>query len=291
MFHIIRAIHFLHTEKSDTEISDNFILFHCDIKSANICLRRDYTAKLIDCGLAKFVPVDDSIAILFSVQNTTLGGVFRTPGYICTRYSHEKKTFKACYYVYLFGIFMIELVTGCIQNGQKGDFFKRYFPENFDGNPAEALKLAIPELAKDVDPLADEWEDGSLSSVCSLAIRCIQYRFGNRPTTSELVEKLGELVCQTYHNVGGGPIESCGGKMGTLSLNKSNKQRHVCSKVSTFVSMCKDHSTCQQCFEDHVITHLGDETIQCPIKGCDQSFSNKECSRARSCPEICMFFM
>jgi len=289
MFDIIRAIHCLHTEKSD-----NFILFHRDIKSANICLERNYTAKLIDCGLAKFVPVDDSIstsAIPFSVRNTSHVGAFGTPGYICPWYCRGKRTYEASCDVFSFGIVMIELVTGCLQFGRLKEFHERYFPENFDGTPTQALEVAIPKLVDDVDPLADEWEDGSLSSVCSLAICCIQYRFGNRPTTSELVEKLGELVCQTYHNVGGGPIESCGGKMGTLSLNESNKQCHVCSKVSTFVSICKDHSTCQQCFEDHVITHLGDETIQCPIKGCDQSFSNKECSRARSCPEICMFFM
>ena len=93
-----------------------------------------------------------------------------------------------------------------------------------------------------------------------------------------MVEKLGELVCQTYHNVGGGPIEFCGGKMGTLSLNESTKQCHVCSKVSTFVSMCKDHFICQQCFEDHVYTHLGDETIYCPINGCDKTFSNEDLS-------------
>ena len=199
MFHIIRAIHFLHTEKSDTEICDNFILFHCDIKSANICLRRDYTAKLIDCGLAKFVPVDDSIAILFSVQNTTLGGVFGTPGYICPRYSHEKKTFKACYYVYSFGIVMIELVTGCLQNDERklGDFSERYLPSDFEGNRAEALKLAIPKLVEDVDLLAEEWEDGILSSVCSLAIRCIQKNREKRPKTLELIQELGQLVRPT----------------------------------------------------------------------------------------------
>ena len=56
MFIIIFAIHCLHTEKSD-----NFILFHRNIKSANICLEWHHTAKLIDCGLAKFVLVDDFI--------------------------------------------------------------------------------------------------------------------------------------------------------------------------------------------------------------------------------------
>ena len=58
MFDIIRAIHCLHTDTKD-----NHILFHRDIKSANICLQQNYTAKLIDGGLAKFVPVDDSSSI------------------------------------------------------------------------------------------------------------------------------------------------------------------------------------------------------------------------------------
>ena len=111
MFDIIRAIHCLHTEKSD-----NFILFHRDIKSANICLERNYTAKLIDCGLAKFVPVNDSSSISgipFSVRNTSGSAIFGTPGYICPWYSRGHKTFEASCDVFSFGIVMIKLVTGC----------------------------------------------------------------------------------------------------------------------------------------------------------------------------------
>ena len=71
------------------------------------------------------MPVDDSIAILFSVQNTTLGGVFGTPGYIFPWYSHGRKTFEASCDVYSFGIVMIELVTGCLQFGRLEDFYER----------------------------------------------------------------------------------------------------------------------------------------------------------------------
>ena len=114
MFDMIRAIHFLHTEKSD-----NFILFHRDIKSANIWLLNNYTSKLIDCGLAKFVPVDDSIstnAISKSVWNSSNGVVFGTLGYRCPWYSTGNKKFEASCDVYSCGIVMIELVTGCLQN-------------------------------------------------------------------------------------------------------------------------------------------------------------------------------
>ena len=57
IYNINSAIHFLHTKRKDY-----LGLFHRDIKSANIWLSNNYTAKLIDCGLAKFVPVDDSFS-------------------------------------------------------------------------------------------------------------------------------------------------------------------------------------------------------------------------------------
>ena len=199
MFDIICAIHFLHTDAKD-----NFILFHRDIKSANIWLSNKYTAKLIDCGLAKFVPVDDSYstnAISQSVQNSSNGVVFGTPGYTCPWYSKGGKTFEASCDVYSFGIVMIELVTGCLQNDRTklGDFSERYFPNDFDGTPAEALELAIPKLKEDVDPLAAEWEDGILASVCKLAIRCIQKNREKRPKTLELIQELGRLARPTDH--------------------------------------------------------------------------------------------
>jgi serine/threonine protein kinase len=186
MSDIICAIHYLHTGTKD-----NLGLFHRDIKSANICLDQNYTAKLIDYGLAKFVLVDEFIETnknFFSVQITSSNGVFGTPGYICPWYSRGHKTFEASCDVFSFGIVMIELVTGCLQNRSMGDFYDRYIEDGEESS-----------LVEDVDLLADEWEDGNLASVCSLAIRCIQKNREKRPKTLELIKELGRLARPTDH--------------------------------------------------------------------------------------------
>ena len=138
--------------------------------------------------------------------------------------------------------------------------------------PTQKLEAVIPKLEEDVDLLAEEWEDGILITVCELAICCIQPNCMNRPKTNVLVEKLGQLVSRTR------PKQAYSGNTGTMNVNESKALCLVCGKDSTFVSMCKDHFICQQCFEDHVYTHLGDETICCQINGCDKTFSKEDLS-------------
>ena len=214
MNEIISAIDFLHTIKKD-----GHTLFHGDIKSSNVCLDQNYTAKMIDCGLAKFVPKGSSVItnpIPSSVCYTAGDGVYGTLGYyMCPYHLQGEKYVSACD-VYSFGIVMIELVTGCLQNDRTklGQFSERYFPSNFEGNPAEALESAIPKLMEDVDRIAEEWEDGILSSVCTLAIHCIQNNRTKRPTTNELVEKLGQLVRPVAIQMVISHAESSGGRSG-----------------------------------------------------------------------------
>ena len=47
MFELARAVHILHTGDCD-----NFMVYHRESKSANICLAEDFTARLIDSTLA-----------------------------------------------------------------------------------------------------------------------------------------------------------------------------------------------------------------------------------------------
>jgi len=137
------------------------------------------------------VPVDDSNStslIPMSVRNTSSNRIFGTPGYICPLYSRGNKTFEASCDVFSFGIVMIELVRGCLQNGKNGDFYECYI-EEFD-----TLELAIPKLMEEVDSLAAEWIDGILAAVCKLAINCIQTKSTERPETSKLVKEMCQLV-------------------------------------------------------------------------------------------------
>ena len=66
---VMTAIQFLHI--GDDQVSS---CFHCDIKAANVVLKRDFTAQLIDCGMAKFG---------FDANDSHLK---RASGYLCSEY-------------------------------------------------------------------------------------------------------------------------------------------------------------------------------------------------------------
>jgi serine/threonine protein kinase len=96
MYQLARSVHFLHTGGCG-----GFSVLHRDIKSGNICLTQNYTAKLIDCGLAKFVPKMDHDSGVGSVTPTMLksscAAVFGTPGYICPIYAIYQTKYVAAW--------------------------------------------------------------------------------------------------------------------------------------------------------------------------------------------------
>ncbi|KAL7565906.1 hypothetical protein ACA910_021491 [Epithemia clementina (nom. ined.)] len=102
---IFTAIRFLHVGGSGITKC-----FHRDIKSANICLTRDLTAKVIDCGLAKFV-TDEQTNV--SISSCPKG----TKGYTCPKYdSGVLLHYEEACDIFSFGVVMAELWTGKLQN-------------------------------------------------------------------------------------------------------------------------------------------------------------------------------
>ena len=164
------ALSYLHSAASPP-------IIHRDVKSSNILLDNNYTAKVSDFGASKLVPLDHTqIATL--VQGT-LG--YLDPEYMQTSQLTEKSD------VYSFGVVLIELLTG-----KKALSFDRpegerslatYFLSFLkDNNLIEVLEKHI----------AKEGNVEQLKEVANLATRCLKLKGEDRPTMKEVS---AELVC------------------------------------------------------------------------------------------------
>jgi serine/threonine protein kinase len=96
---VLTVLRFMHAGSDEIQTC-----FHRDIKSANVVIKRNLTAQLIDCGLAKFVHV--------YVKNPSSTGTKGTIGYICPEYNESGIPCEAGCDIFSFGVVMAELWTG-----------------------------------------------------------------------------------------------------------------------------------------------------------------------------------
>ncbi|KAI2500615.1 serine/threonine kinase [Fragilaria crotonensis] len=186
MYEVARAVHFLHTGAAGVKV------YHRDIKSANICLMKDFTPKLIDCGLAKFVldrheaVPSESIPQSGSTQGTAIGThLYRCPEYISKKGKGINCDYIPAYDVYSFGVVMAELILGRLNDGKRTNVLQTYVQNDEEKPIVDGWK----QLKNHADGRAD-WNAEALELVCKTVIGCITLPAVRRLSTDKLRDLL-----------------------------------------------------------------------------------------------------
>ncbi|XP_026459534.1 wall-associated receptor kinase 5-like [Papaver somniferum] len=187
-FETASAIAYLHSAASPP-------IIHRDVKSSNILLEENHTAKVSDFGASRVVPLDHTH--VNTLVQGTLG--YLDPDYYNTSQLTDKSD------VYSFGVVLIELLTG-----EKPICFER--PEK-----QRNLATCFTSLVEDVNVLelidARLAKDGNLEqilAVAELARKCLKLKSEDRPSMQQIAADLQCLIRvepsgwnhQLNHNVG-----------------------------------------------------------------------------------------
>ncbi|WVZ61765.1 hypothetical protein U9M48_011586, partial [Paspalum notatum var. saurae] len=153
-------------------------ILHGDVKSSNILIDHDYTAKVSDFGASILAPTDESQFVTL-VQGTC---GYLDPEYMQTCHLTDKSD------VYSFGVVLLELLT-------------RKKPFNLDA-PDDEKSLAMRFISvtkrgklEEIldDQLKDEENMGFLEEIAELAKQCLEISSTNRPSMREVSERLDRL--------------------------------------------------------------------------------------------------
>ena len=173
---VAKALNYMHCHKT------GFPAFHRDVKAANIALSVDRTAKLIDCGLSKYIAPDGKGNSMMSMADQRFG----TAGYMCNRYVQDGK-YSEKSEVFSFGIVLLELITGRVQmqgdDESRTNLYSRFVEEEED-------------LVASCDRRV-EWEADCLASMAELALNCTKTFPKRISSMSVIVQRLMELEGRT----------------------------------------------------------------------------------------------
>ncbi|XP_031273745.1 putative wall-associated receptor kinase-like 16 [Pistacia vera] len=160
-------------------------IIHRDVKSTNILLDHNFTAKVSDFGASKLVPIDETQ--LSTMVQGTLG--YLDPEYLHTSQLTEKSD------VYSFGVVLAELLTG-----KKALLFDR--PEEqrslvmyFLTSLQEGCLFEILE-----NYIVNDGNEEQLKEVAELAKICLKVKGEERPTMREVAMELDGLRMMHKHS-------------------------------------------------------------------------------------------
>ncbi|XXG42028.1 hypothetical protein AAC387_Pa01g2381 [Persea americana] len=167
-----RGLAYLH------ELADPPII-HRDVKSSNILLDENLSAKVADFGLSKLV-ADSSMGHVSTQVKGTLG--YMDPEYYLTQQLTEKSD------VYSFGVVMLELVTAKPPI-EKGKYIVREVKMVMNPNEEH---YGLSEL---MDP-AIRYENDLIGFMrfVDLAMQCVQEQAADRPMMSDMVKEIETIL-------------------------------------------------------------------------------------------------
>uniref|UniRef100_A0A5B6YX95 Putative Wall-associated kinase 2 n=1 Tax=Davidia involucrata TaxID=16924 RepID=A0A5B6YX95_DAVIN len=175
------ALSYLHSSASTT-------IIHRDVKSTNILLDDNFTAKVSDFGASRMDPLDKT-------QLTTI--IQGTLGYLDPEYYHTSQLSKKSD-VYSFGVLLAELLTArealYLDRPEEERCLAAYFISSMKEN----------KLFEILDPqIVNEGNHEQLRKVANLVQSCLRLKGEERPTMREVaIELEGQVQVEKHHSVG-----------------------------------------------------------------------------------------
>ncbi|XP_042960776.1 wall-associated receptor kinase 2-like [Carya illinoinensis] len=172
-----RALAYLHSETS-------MPIIHRDVKSTNILLDDNHTAKVADFGASRLIALDQT-EITTLVQGT-LG--YLDPEYFQTGQLTEKSD------VYSFGVVLAELLTG-------EEAISTNRPETYKNLSMYFVSAVKEDRLFDIleDHIVNEGNIEPLKEVANIAKGCLRLRGEDRPTMMEVATELEGLRIMEKH--------------------------------------------------------------------------------------------
>ncbi|RWR90746.1 putative leucine-rich repeat receptor-like protein kinase [Cinnamomum micranthum f. kanehirae] len=154
-------------------------IIHRDVKSSNILLDEDLSAKVADFGLSKLVAASSKRYVSTQVKGTP---GYIDPEYYLTQQLSEKSD------VYSFGVVMLELVTAK-QPMEKGKYIVREVKIAVNPNDEH---YGLSEL---MDPIIrNENNVISFRRFVNLALQCVEEQAKDRPKMSDVVKEIETML-------------------------------------------------------------------------------------------------